>query len=153
MIINDNELVFRLEEQILRLERIANVAQSGAGSSRSVENGINECRNLLSAIYDLRRGIKHYDDAYNAAIATDSDRIEDACRVLEECKHKAEKCALDLANLLAIWLTRYDFNVGAEARKSDEESHFLVAFDEKHNAKHVFLFIDQHKMLAEGRCQ
>lgn len=153
MIINDNELASRLEKQIHGLERIAHVAKSGAGRARSAESGIKECCELLRAIHDFRQVIKQCDDACNAAMASDSDRIEDASRVLEDCKRTADKSAANVARLLASWLTHFELLGPFDCEKSSDQPMFLISFIKQDDAKCVRLSNDRHSVFAEASCE
>lgn len=153
MIINDNEMVSRLEKQIHGLERIAHVAQSGAGSARSAESGIKECRELLCAIHDFKLVIKRCDNACNAAMASDLDGIEDASRALEDCKRTAKKSAANVAQLLASWLTRFELLESVDCKESSDQPLFLISFIKQGDGKRVRLSIERHSVFAEVHCE
>ena len=151
---NDNELIYHIERRIDALERIANVARQGESGTQSAETSIKECRDLLSAIHDLRQAIRRHDDAYNAIFTAHSERAEETCNALENCKREIERIGENVAQLLAKWLTHFDFFNGAKGDwSSSEQPLFLIGLDKGEGGKHVRLSTIRHNTFARARCE
>lgn len=143
---NDNELMILLERRILTLERIANVARGGAGENPITEACLQDCRDLIKAIEDLRLAIQRYDETLGDMVQVDPSLITEACLAQAGCQQELEKSARCFAHLLAQLLAYLGTPIDVNSDGISEPALFRTVFERSEQSARICVQIAQHNL-------